>query len=112
VRRDDDRLAHCLEFLEQSLDLDARARVEARRRFVQEQNLGVVDQRFGKAQALLHAAAEFLDVGVFLFGQRGQFEHVVNQAGPVNLGDAVRGGEKVQILPHLEVVVHPNASGM
>ena len=56
VAADQDRLAERPELAEQLAQLDARPRIEPRRRLVEEQHLRVVDQRVGEAEPLLHAA--------------------------------------------------------
>ena len=56
VRADDDRLAHAAKFLQQLANLDPRARIEAARGFVEQQDFGVVQQDPRDAETLLHAA--------------------------------------------------------
>ena len=55
VAADEHGLAHGAQLAEQLAQLDARARVEAGRRLVEQQHRRVVDERVGEAQPLLHA---------------------------------------------------------
>lgn len=88
-----------------------RARVEARRGFVQQQQFGIVKQRFGQAQTLLHAATETFDVRGALVRQVGQFQHVIDDRFALIGRDFVSSGEKVEVFPHFHVVVNAEKIG-
>ena len=58
VAGDEDRLPHPLQCLEQFADLDSRPRVETGGRFVQQQQIGIVQQHAGQCEPLFHAARQ------------------------------------------------------
>ena len=64
VRRQQDRQAARVEVVEQVEDLVAQADVDAGRRLVHQQQLGLAEQRAGDEHALLLAAGELPDVAV------------------------------------------------
>ena len=66
VAADHDRLAEAAKLAEELAQLDAGARIEAGGGLVEQEHLGIVDERVGEAEALLHAAGEAEDVGVAL----------------------------------------------
>ncbi len=105
MRGDDDRLPHALQLFEQLLDLDARAGIQTRGGLVQEEHLGVMNERFRQAEALLHAARQFLDVGISLLGEIRQLQHILDDVVTALLRDLVGSSEKVEVLPHFDVVV-------
>jgi hypothetical protein len=55
-----------------------RLRVEARRRLVEDQELGIVDERARERQAPLHAARQRADADFALARQSREFEEVRN----------------------------------
>ena len=65
-----------LEFLQQLAHLDPRARVEAARRLVQQQQFRIVHQHPRQAQALFHPARERIHLRVALVREVGQRKHV------------------------------------
>ena len=75
--RDQDRLAHVAQLLEQLAHLDAGPRVEAAGRLVEQQHLRVVQQHAGQAEPLRHAARQARDQGVALVAEVDQLEHLV-----------------------------------
>ena len=95
------------ELAEQLAQLDAGPRVEARRRLVEEQDLGIVDEGVGEAQPLLHAARQGLDVLVALVAEVDELEEVADHPSPPGGRDPVAAGEEVEVLPDLHVVVDP-----
>ena len=58
-----------------------------------------------QTQTLLHAAGETFDIGIFFVGKVGEVENQVNQPRAVALWNLVRCGEKVEVLPDLELIV-------
>ena len=66
VRGDDDGLAESGEFGDQLTQLHPRPRIEPRGRLVEHEELGIVHQRAGQGEALLHAPRQAVDVGVGL----------------------------------------------
>ena len=89
VAADDDRLAEGAQLAEQLPQLDAGARVEAGRGLVEQQHLGVVDERVGEAEPLLHAARQALDVGVALVAEVDEVEEVADHP-PAAIGRGCR----------------------
>ncbi len=104
---DQDRLAEGSELAEQLAKLDARPWVEARSRLIEQEHLGVVDERVGEAQPLLHAAGEAQDVGVALVREVDQLEEVADHPLALGGAEAVAATEEVEVLPDLHVVVDP-----
>ena len=58
VRRQQDRAAGFLEFLDEVPQLTPRLRIETGRRFVEKEQIGIADERAGEREALLLAARE------------------------------------------------------
>ena len=69
VAADEDRLAERPQLAQELAQLDPGARVQAGRRLVEDQDGGVVHERVGEAEALLHAPRERRHVGVPLAGR-------------------------------------------
>ena len=111
VAADDDRLAQRAQLAEELAQLDPGARIEPGGRLVEQQHLGVVDERVGEAQPLLHAAREALDVGVALVAEVDEVEQVADHLAPPGGRDAVAAGEEVQVLPDPHVVVDTEGVG-
>ena len=80
VGRQDERHAALLEPVQAVPQQVAGLRVEAGRRLVEEQHVGLVDQRAGDRQAPLHAARQRLDLVVGALGQLGELEQLVGAA--------------------------------
>ena len=76
VARQDDRLSHFSQRPDQLADLAPGPRVKTGRRFIEEQDLGVVYERSGQAEPLFHAAGQGVDLGVSLGAQVDQFQEV------------------------------------
>ena len=104
---DHDRLAEVAQLAQQLAQLDAGTRVQAGGGLVEQQHLGIVDERVREAQPLLHAAREAEHVGVALVREVDQLEQVADHAPPLGGSEAVAPTEEVQVLPDLHVVVHP-----
>ena len=85
---EEDGFALVLEALDDLADLHAAERIEAAGGLVEDQQVGIVDQRLGQADALLHALGVGLDgalAGVF---QLDQLEQLVNAAVRLGARDA------------------------
>jgi hypothetical protein len=74
-------------------------------RLVEQEHLGVVDERVGEAQPLLHAARQRLDVRIALAGEVDEVEQVADHPPPVRGRDAIAAPEEVEVLPDLHVVI-------
>jgi hypothetical protein len=79
--------------------------VEAGGGLVEDQQLGLVDQRPGQGEAALHAAGERLDAGVFLALEAGEGEQLGDARADLALADAEVAGEHEQVLGAGEVRV-------
>ena len=75
-------------------DIAGDVRVQAARRFIQEQDLGLVEQRPGDQHPLLHAVRVFLDLIAGALGQPNLGQHLVH-AGFL---DPVEAGIENQVL--------------
>ncbi len=108
VGGDDDGLAHALELLEELADLDAGAGVESGGGLVHEEDLGVVEEDAGDGEALLHAAAEGVDLGGGFVVEIGEVEDVGDDFAALHAVDVVAGGEELEVLgdDHVFVGAH------
>ena len=105
----EDRLAQRPQLAEELAQLDPGARVQAGRRLVEDQDGGVVDERMGQAEALLHAPRERRHVGVPLVAEVDELEQVADHPAAAVRRQAVAAPEEVQVLPDLHVVVDAEA---
>ena len=78
VGREKDRLPAVLESLEHIPDLASGVRVEPGRRFVEKDDLGIVDQRGGDPEPLLEAAGEGVELSVGFVAQVGEVHQRVD----------------------------------
>ena len=107
MRGDDDGFAEPLKLLQNRHHLDAGAGVEAAggfRRAAQE--LRIVNEDAGEAEALLHPAAQGADQGAFLFGEADEFKDVVYGFFALGGGNLVTRTEEIQVLRHFHVFIH------
>src|SRR6476646_11528147 len=79
VRRENDRPTEPLELGDQVPELPPRLRVEARRRLIEEYQVGVADDRAGEREPLLLPARELSDAGVALLIELHHMDHVVHR---------------------------------
>ena len=87
VGRQDERHAALLEPVEAVPQQVPRLRVEAGRRLVEEQQVGLVDEAAGDRQAALHAARHVLDLVAGPLGQLGEVEQLVGAPRDTRPGD-------------------------
>ena len=110
VRREQDGLALRQELAQAVPDQVPRLRVEARGRLVEDEELGIVDERARERQASLHAARERADADVALAREPGEVEQTRNAlASSTSRGKAEVAAVDQQVLAHREVgieVVH------
>jgi hypothetical protein len=111
VAGDHERLAHVAEFLQQPADFDPRPGVQAAGRLVEQEHLGIVQEHPRHSEPLGHAAAEARDQRLALIAQLDQPEHVVADLPPRRALDPIGGGEELQVLDHLHVVVNAEEVG-
>ena len=77
VRRQDERHAALLQPVEAVPDDVAGLRVEAGGRLVEQQQLGLVDERAGDREPALHAARQRLDLVAGTLGELDEVEQLV-----------------------------------
>ena len=111
VAGDQDRLAHLAQFVEQRLHLEPGPGIQARRGLVEDEHRGIMDERLGQAEPLLHPLGEPVDVIVSLVGQVEQVEHFADDLLAVRTGDLVGDGEEVEELPDFHAVVDAEIVG-
>jgi hypothetical protein len=78
VRRQDDRLAERAQGANELPGVSARGRVEARRRLVEEDEVGVADERDAEIEATLLASRERLHLVVRLLREADEPDHLVD----------------------------------
>ena len=111
MRGDQDGDAFRLQSLELLAQFDARQRVEPGSGFVEQQYLGIVQQRLGQNQPLLHAKGELFHGVAATIGQSGALQCTV-YGGPVASTLEMKGvGEELQKLAHAHVLVHAGLIG-
>src|ERR1035437_1712399 len=76
VRADENRLLTLVQKHEQLAQFDAGSRVEAGGRFIQNQNIGIINQRAAKADALFHAFGKRLEM---FFEDAGDVREFLNR---------------------------------
>ena len=94
---DEDGFAHRLQLLEQFAHLNAGARVEAARRFVEQEEIGIMQEDAGEAEALFHAAGKAINGSVGLFREVGEREDIAHDGFAAARLDSIGGGEEMQI---------------
>ncbi len=105
VGRQDERHAALLESVEAIPEQVARLRVEAGRRLVEEQQLGLVDERAGDRQAALHPARHVLDLVARPLRELGEVEQLVGAAGAFRAAEAEVPAVDHEVLADRELVV-------
>src|SRR5690606_38779513 len=82
VARDEDRLPHGAQLLEEDAKLDPGARVESRRGLVENEEPRIVDERLRHAEPLLPALRERAKQASTQGAQVGESEDIVDHAAP------------------------------
>src|SRR5690348_11568091 len=100
VGREDDGLALRLDRLHQLPEVAPRLRIEAGRRLIEEQHIGIVDERDGEQQALLLPAGELAIVAPGELLERAQAQHLVDRQPVV-----VQSAEQADALAHREEIL-------
>ena len=111
MRADEDGLVLRGQQHEQLAQLDARARVEAGRGLVEDEHVGVVNERAAQRDALLHALGERLEVLVQNGRDAGEFLHRTDCLAPLRALQAVGPRIEIQILVDGHVVVRGERVG-
>jgi hypothetical protein len=83
----------------------AALRIDADRRLVEDQHVGVVDERGGDVEAPLHAAAERLRLVAGAVGEADEGERGVDALAEQRAAQAVEGAEQLQVRRRAEVLV-------
>ena len=91
--------------VDQRPELAARQRIDAGGRFVQDQQVGVMDQRAAQPELLPHAARQFLRRPVGERGQAGGIEQLGDAPVAFRPGLAEQAAEERDILAHAEIGV-------
>ena len=81
-------------------ELAARERIYAGRRFVEDQQIGIVDQRAAKAELLLHSARKLAGGAVAEWREAGAVEQLIDARGALGAILAEQSAEKVDVLEH------------
>ena len=88
--------------VDQLPELPPRQRVDARRRLVQDQEIGIVDQRAAERQLLLHAAGELAGGPLEERVEAGRAGQIVDARFPLRLPLAEQPADEVQVFEHAE----------
>src|SRR5665213_332854 len=105
VRADQNRLFALGQKHEQLAQLHARARVETGGRFVQNQNVRVINQRAAQADTLLHSFRERLEMFLADAGDVGELLNRLNRLRAFFSTQPVGARKKIQILMDGDVCV-------
>src|SRR5688572_28855973 len=111
MARDDDRLSHPLQFLEEFAHLDAGARIESAGWFVEQKQIGVMQEYARQPKALFHSGREAVDGGVGLFIQIGKRKDITHDTGAAGRIELIGSGEEMKILVRSEIVIDPEEVG-
>ncbi len=105
VRRDDERDALALEAVEPVPQHVPGLRVQAGRGLVEEEDLGVVDERPRDGEPALHPARERLDAVVAALGELGEVEELVGAGAHLAAGEPEEAAVDPEVLLDREVLV-------
>ena len=83
----------------------------ADRRFVEQQNFGLVDDAAGEVQAPPHASAELLYGFAGAVGEAGEREHFLNPLAEQGIAHTLRATPVIEIFEGRKVVVERNFLG-
>ena len=106
-----DRLALFAELADQVLDLGRADRVEARGRLVEQDQLGVVDQRLGQADPALHALGVLAELAVLGGAQADHVDQPVDPLGPLGRRDLEQPAVEVERLLGVQELVEVRLLG-
>src|SRR3990170_6442922 len=109
VGRDEHRRPLVPESVDELPELAALPRIRARRRLIQQQQFGPVEDRAAQRQALPPAAGERPDELSLTPGESGAVDPPGHFHAPLGITEAVDAGVEVQQLRHREVVVETAA---
>ncbi len=98
--------------LDELPELAARQRIDARRRFVENQEIGVVDQRAAQAELLAHAAGELLGQPVGEGREAGALQQLGDPEVALGAALAEQAAEELDILAHAEVRIEVLAQAL
>ncbi|GBC91265.1 hypothetical protein HRbin14_02029 [bacterium HR14] len=68
-------------------------------------------EAFCQAQALLHPPREGFHISVFLDGEVGQHQHIIDNLLTLGFGNPIRRREELQVLPNRDAFVQPEKVG-
>ena len=92
-------------------ELPARQRIHSRRRLVEKEHPGLVEDRAGQCQPLTQAEGKRLGQAVDEVAEAELRQHLGDAAPPPGSGDAVERRRQVQVLEHRLIPVEREALG-
>src|SRR5437867_449046 len=100
VRGQEDRLSQLLDepAADEGADLDGGDRIEAARRLVEEEDLGIRDEAAGDGELLLHPRRVVAEAVVRLLGDSEDLEQLADPLRGGGAPQAVKGGEELEVL--------------
>ena len=112
--RDDDAHARAARPhpLDQFPELAARQRIDAGRRLVEDQQIGIVDQRAAKAELLPHAARQLLRRAVGERREPGAVEQLGDALLPLGGGLPEQAAEELDVLADAEIGIEVLAEAL
>lgn len=111
VGGDQDGFALFPELAQDVHHFDACSGVQAAGRFIQEEEVRVMDEDSGQAQALLHTAAEMRSQVVAFLGKADQLENFLDFFSPIRALHLVTGAEEIEILDDEHIFVDAESIG-
>ena len=87
------------------LDFAATNRVKPRGRFIENDEVGVVDERLRQADAALHALGKFAHGAHVNLAQTDHFEQLFDPAVALFLAEMKKVSEKIERLARIEIAV-------
>ena len=111
VGGDEDGFALFAELAQDIHHFDTGSGVQAAGRFIQEEEVRVMDEDSGQAQALLHTAAEVSGQVVALLGEADQLEDFLNFFGPMRALHLIAGAKEIEILDDEHILVDAESIG-
>ena len=101
----DHRLAAAGQGQDQVLDLAATDRVQAGGRFVEDDQVGVVNERLGKPDPSLHALGEFAHHPSPHLVQSHHLQQLPGAAATLVAGQIEKAAEKIECLVRIEITI-------
>ena len=106
VGADEDRLPEPAQLFEDFHEFDACARIEPAGRFIEQQQIGIMDEHARERDTLLHAARETADEIVLATRHVCERQHVGDDFVALRLPDSVGRAEEIEVLEDGHLPVH------